>query len=342
MKPTILYIDNFLGRHGQTPTMGMSLVQLFTMEGFKVKSVSAQRNKLLRLADMILAIIKNRKNSVVLLATYSTTAFYFSWGCSMVCRLLKVPYIPCLHGGNLPERMLRSPKKCGQLFGHSFANVAVSGYLAEQLKKYGWKHEEIPNFIDIRNYPFVPRTKASPRLLWVRSFHQIYNPHLAVRILHLLISQFPSAMLTMVGPDKDGSMITCKQLASELQIADRIQFTGLLSTEEWVDLSAKHDIFLNTTTVDNLPLSVIEAMALGMIVISTNVGGLPFLLKQNVDGILLPKNDTVSFVSAIRQVVDNSSLAASLSANARNSATAFDYSNIITKWSNLLNSVPVQ
>ena len=80
----------------------------------------------------------------------------------------------------------------------------------------------------------------------------------------------------MVGPDKDGSLEKTKQYAKEKGVLHRVRFTGGLSKTEWIELSKDYNIFINTTNVDNTPVSVMEAMALGFPVISTNVGGVPF------------------------------------------------------------------
>ena len=66
-----------------------------------------------------------------------------------------------------------------------------------------------------------------------------------------------------------------------------MNFTGKLSKQEWRDLSKDYNVFINTTNFDNTPVSVIEAMALGIPVVSTNVGGLPFLITDKVDGVLV-------------------------------------------------------
>ena len=340
MKPTIIYIDNFLTAHGHTPTTGIGLVKLFKDVGFKVKSTSNKRNKIVRMVDMLSTIFINRKNSIALIATYSTSAFYFAWSCAKLCKFLNVPFIPCLHGGNLPQRIMQSPNKSAQLFGAGFTNVTVSGYLGEAMKKQGWSSTEIPNFIFKEDYPFQHRQNVAPRLLWVRSFHKIYNPELAIHILYLLQQKYPEATLTMVGPAKDDSLLKCQRLARKLQVEKSVTFQGVLLRQEWVKLSAQHHIFLNTTNFDNLPVSVIEAMALGLVVISTNVGGLPFLIRDRFNGLLVPKNDAASFIKAIEAVLNDDKFSGSLSMNAHATAMQYDYAAVKNKWLTLLNSIP--
>ncbi|MCW3078898.1 glycosyltransferase family 4 protein [Segetibacter sp.] len=340
MNRKIIYVDNFLTGHGQTPTTGTTLVKLFKNEGYTVIQTSKKQNKALRLFDMLFTISHNRLNSVVVIATYSTSAFYFAWMCGLCCRLFYIPYIPCLHGGNLPDRIKGSPKKALQLFGNSYINVSVSGYLHKSMIDHNWNSLVIPNNISIGAYPFRQRTNCAPAILWVRSFHQIYNPTLGIRILYTLLKTYPGATLTMVGPDKDGSLQQCKALAKELEVDHRVSFTGLLPREQWVALAAKCDIFINTTNFDNLPVSVVEAMALGLITISTNVGGVPYLIENNQNGLLVPAANEAAFVEAIFRVLNNRSLCERLSIAARTKAEEFDWANIKVLWNRLFNSIP--
>lgn len=332
----IIYIDNFLLQHGFAPTTGYALVPLLQKEGCEVIAASNKKNQLQRLLHMLSTIITHRKNAIVLIATYSTTAFYFAYSCSLVCRLLQLPYVPCLHGGNLPQRIASSPRLSQQYFGRSIINVAVSGYLQQAVLAKNWTCTVIPNAIPVSLYACRLRTAARPNLLWVRSFHKLYNPQMAVHVLAQLRKRYNNATLTMVGPDKDGSLADCIYLAKTGGLEAAVNFTGKLTKEAWTALAATHDIFINTTTADNLPVSVIEAMALGMIVISTNAGGMPYLITNGVNGLLCKTNDVQDMVNKIESICNNAQLAQVLSANAHAASGQYDEQVVMQQWKQLL------
>ena len=171
-------------------------------------------------------------------------------------------------------------------------------------------------------------------MLWVRSFSEIYNPLLAVKILKSLKDNGLNASLCMVGPEGDGSLEKTKGYAKALGVD--VIFTGKLLKEEWIDVSKDYNIFLNTTNFDNMPVSVMEAMALGLPIISTNVGGLPFLIENEHDGILVNPNDVSGFVEAIREIITSPEKAIMLTQNARRKVEAFDWVNIKLRWISLL------
>lgn len=297
---------------------------------------SSKQNKLLRLWDMLATIHRNRANAVVLLATYSTSAFYFAYTCARLCRLLHVPYVPCLHGGNLPDRIKQSPRLANTYFGKSFMNVAVSGYLQKAVADGGLQCIVIPNSINIYQYPFSQRTQAQAKLLWVRSFHQLYNPQMAIKVLAALSKTHSNATLTMVGPDKDESLASCKKLAKELGVEQQVTFTGRLTKEAWIALSASHDIFINTSYADNLPVSIIEAMALGLVVISTNVGGVPYLVNNCINGFLVNANADAEMVNCVIDILKNNPLVSEISKNARTTSLQFDEKQVLKEWAAML------
>jgi glycosyltransferase involved in cell wall biosynthesis len=299
-----------------------------------VSTVSPFRNKFIRLLDMVRAVLRSRHSDLVLIDTYSTLAFYYAWLCGFICKLRRIKYIAYLHGGNLPNRVGRNSKWLNNFFTDASMIIAPSRYLKHSMEETGiGKVTVIPNFITIANYPYKKRSAVRPRLLWVRAFHkEVYNPEMAIRLLAVLSKQYEDARLCMVGPDKDGNMDSCLELAESLQVINRLKFTGQLSKKEWIQLSAEYDIFVNTSNVDNTPVSVIEAMALGLPVISTNVGGIPFLFEHEQDCLLVNKNDHNEMAGAITRLIDNPQLNQQLTLAARKKAESFDWENIKKLW----------
>ncbi|WP_055435375.1 glycosyltransferase family 4 protein [Lacinutrix algicola] len=332
----ILYIGNKLSSKGKTATTIDTLSSALTIEGFNVKSVSNKKNKFLRLLNMLLSIIKNKNwANYVLIDTYSTQNFYFAYLSSQLCRLLNLKYLSILHGGNLPNRLKSSPKLCSAIFNNAHINVAPSEYIKSNFNSLGYHNIIIiPNAIEIENYVFIERDIADIRLLWVRSFSNLYNPKLAVSILKALQDAGINASLTMVGPDNDGSLMDTKAYAKFLKVD--VSFTGKLSKNEWITLSKDYNVFINTTNFDNMPVSVIEAMALGLPVVSTNVGGLPFLIHNEVDGLLVAPNNTDAFVVAILKLKNNKEIKMHLTKEARVKVEQYSWKVVKEKWNSIL------
>ncbi len=332
----ILYIGNALKGKNINPSYMLQLGSLLEREGYDVKYASSFSNKVFRLCHMIIALLSSGRR-LVLIDTYSTKNFYYAFIISQLCRLLKREYIPILHGGELPSRLDKSSEKSAKIFRNSKRNISPSKYLEEIFKEKGHSNTiHIPNALSIENYDFTERDFSSIKLLWVRSFSNIYNPLMAIEVLKILKDQNYTAELCMVGPDKDGNSNKIREISNALDL--EVKLTGKLSKIEWIELSKEYTFFINTANFDNMPVSVIEAMALGIPVVSTNVGGMPYLIDHNENGILVSINDANAMAEAIINLHKDSAKTKRISNNAREKVQDFDWDAIKHKWFSLLNS----
>lgn len=336
MPKKILYIGNNLRRHGVTATTIDTLAPLLESAGFKVRCASHQLPKTLRFLDMVVIVLRLKNWAhYVLIDTYSTQNFWYAITVARLCRFYKIKYIPILHGGLLPKRLITHKSFVSGFLDNAHAIVSPSDFLKAAFAEA--THTQITvikNHVELAQYPFRDRVILEPNLLWVRSFAAVYNPMMALEVLSRLLTNYPKARLTMVGPDKDGSLETCRQRALKDKLP--VLFTGLLSKNEWISLSATHTIFINTSNADNLPVSIVEAMALGLVVVSTQAGGIPFLVVQRTNGLLVSVASSDEMVSAIQLVLENKDLAQELRLNGFKTAAQHDWQVIKPQWDALL------
>ena len=334
---TICHIGAFHGTTGRTVTNADSLADRLASVGVVSICASRQVAALRRGASMLGTIFSKRSSyRVVLIHVYSGKAFLWAACSTLLAKALGKRVVLWLHGGNLPVFSARYPGLVRRVFGSADRLLAPTGYLA---RSAGDQHQVdiVPYELPIDAYPFHERRSVRPRMLWVRAFSQLYNAAMAPRVVQLLAEQLPDVTLTMCGPDNgDGSFQETQRVAHELGVADRLELPGKVSKERIKQLGQECDIFLNTTTVDNTPVSVVEAMAMGMCVISTNVGGMPYLVTDELDGLLVTSNDPGAMAQACRRVLDDPALAHHLSTNARRRALDFDWQRIAPRWSALL------
>lgn len=328
----LLYIGNHFSGKDTNPSVIQTLGKQLEAEGFVMRYASSRRNKLLRLCDMVRCCFAYAKTTdAVLLDTYSTQNFYYAVAVSLCCKLLRLPYIPILHGGNLPKRLETHPFLSELVFRKAYALVSPSRYLKTVFEAHGYAPVTyIPNSIVLSHYPYAERSLPPVALLWVRAFSDLYHPALAVRVLKRLQDDGLEASLCMVGPDRDGSLAEVRALADQLGV--QVRFTGKLSREAWTTLARDYTVFINTTRFDNMPVSVLEAMALGLPVVSTRVGGIPYLLEDGTDGLLVPPDDVEAFAGAVKQLAASPDLTTKLVQHARKKVEGFDWEVVKPKW----------
>ena len=332
---TLLYIGNKLESKGKSASTIDTLGPLLEAEGYKIRYASSRINIFGRFLSMIYATLRYAKQSdFVLIDTYSTLNFYYAFFCSQICRVLKVRYIPLLHGGDLPVRLKKSPQMAKMIFNNSHINTAPSSFLKSKFEEGGFTNIQIiPNSLELKNFPFLPRNTLSPNLLWVRAMAEIYNPMMALEILKILQKHHPDATLTMVGPDKENMLPTLINFAQSKNL--KVHFTGKLSRKEWSEMSAAHSIFINTSNYDNMPVSLLEAAALGLYVISTDVGGIPHIFKNNETALLSASNDSELMVKNILKLFSDGTLQHTLQQRSQKMVQQYDWTNIKDEWHHL-------
>jgi glycosyltransferase involved in cell wall biosynthesis len=306
----------------------------------EVISVSKYKNKVLRVVDIVLCLLGNsRKTRLVLLHSFSTQAFYISVLVAFLCRVLNIKFVVLTHGGDFPTRIEKSPRLVNFTFGAALITICPSKYLLYHFEKAGFNCRFIPNAVDLNAFPFKERHKFHPNLLWVRSFAKIYNPVMAVEVLEKILVVFPQATLTMVGGKKDSSHEIVKGYIEKKGLEDRVKLTGILSQAEWAKLSQEFDIFINTTNIDNMPLSVLQAMALGLPVFSTNVGGIKYLISDGVNGVkCLPANSD-DMAEKIITYLENQNNLTQIAAQAKELPFEYSWANVLPQWEKLISEI---
>ena len=336
----IVYLGNMLSVHGKSFSFAEAFIPLLKNENYKIVGVSNKKNQIIRLLHMCYTLLRlSPKAKLVIIDSYSTSAFWYTVICSALCRILGKKYICVLHGGDFPTRLANSPKLCAFVFKHSLINISPSLYLKHHFSNAGFKVQYIPNFINITDYNYNNKTYNKPRLLWVRAFHKTYNPTLAPKIIAELITKYSDIELCMVGGQADKTFNETQLLAKELGVADNINYKGRLTKKEWRELAADYNIFINTTNYDNQPVSVVEAMALGLPVVSTNVGGLKYLIQNEENGLLVEPDNAKIFAERIDQLIMNPTLAEKIATNARKKVEGFDWqTSIRAEWHKIINT----
>ncbi len=332
---TILYIGNDNSeRTGYINTMH-TLSCLLEKEEFTVIRSSNKKNMIIRLLDMCFSVIKHRKKvDYILIDTFSTLNFYYALCVSQIARMFSIKYIPILHGGNLPSRIAKSSYLAKRIFKNSYKNVSPSNYLKNAFEKEGYQATFIPNILELEEYQFKKREALKPRLLWVRAFKNLYNPLLAIEVLKRVKGKFPDAKLCMIGPIKDTSIEDVRKKIKENDLENDVEITGVMPKKEWHKKSLDFDIIINTTNFDNTPVSIMEAMALGLTVVSTNVGGLPYLIDDAKDGFLVEKENPEAMATVIINLIGKENN--EITSNARNKVESFGWNVVKNKWFEIL------
>lgn len=343
-KIPVILVSNFLSGLGGTRGVCEELAVRLEANGTPVVVTSDKKARLHRLYDMLRTTWQQREHFLVAqVDVYSGPAFIWA---EMVCALLRrlnKPFILTLHGGNLPSFAAKNPFRVRRLLNSASAVTTPSEYLQETMGTFHTDLKLLPNALHLSRYDFRLRCKPLPNLVWLRAFHSVYNPTQAVKVLSLISNSYPQSRLLMAGPDKgDGTCQEVRELAADLGVSGQMHLPGGIPKTRVPIWLNQGDIFLNTTNIDNAPVSVLEAMACGLCVVSTNVGGLPYMLRHEKDALLVPPANPLAMAEAVKRILADPALAWRLSENGRNRLAKHDWSVVLPQWETLFREVALR
>lgn len=334
VKPRLCFVGAMVGRNpGYVTTQGEKLSDLFESLGYPVISVSDKVNRFHRLGDIVSRIVLSRKEiDILIVLTYGLRSFVVEDAASFLGTRLGLPLIMSLHGGAMPSFMARFPRWTKRVLERAQIIVSQSSYLEQAILPYGFSADVIPNVIDVAAYPFRLRTSVAPRLFWMRAFRPEYNPELALRVLERVRFAYPNATLVMGGQGNAEEMKRCAQARG---LGEAVRFPGFLDMAGKLKEGGAADIYINTNRIDNRPVGVVEACALGLPVVATAVGGVPYMLKDEETALLCPDDDAEAMAASVIRLVKDSELACRLSKNGRALACLSARDKVAARWEDL-------
>jgi len=338
---SVLLVGNFVPPTSGYGSVSEELAGQLEGAGWHVVRTSYRPRGVPKLIDMLHTCWSQRADyRVAHLEVYSGRAFLWAEAVGALLRTIGKPYVLGLHGGNLPGFLRSRPRRALRLLGPAAAVVCPSRYLQQSLCRYRPDVRVMPNALASEAYPRRFRKQPKPVLVWLRAFRAMYQPELAVETLAHVCREIPEARLLMAGPDRaDKSKERAMERAVHLHVQDRVEFLDGVAKRRVASFLDRGDIFLNTSSVDNTPVSVMEALACGLCVVSTNVGGLPYLLRDQADALLVGLGDAGAMAQSVLRIMREPGLAERLSANAIEKARTFEWSVVLPQWDNLLLSV---
>lgn len=215
----------------------------------------------------------------------------------------RVPVVVNYRGGEAATFLARSHRSVRRTLRRAAVLAVPSGYLREVFAGHGMAAEVVPNVVDLsRFHPSIDRPRDA-HLIVTRNLEAIYDNATAIRALALVRRQVPRARLTVagIGPELEALRSTAEQEG----VADAVSFAGRLDPDAIAALYRDADVAVNPSTVDNMPNSILEALASGVAVVSTDVGGVPFVVQDGTNALLVPPRDPAAMAQAILRLLEN-------------------------------------
>jgi glycosyltransferase involved in cell wall biosynthesis len=185
--------------------------------------------------------------------------------------------------------------------------IVPSEFLQQVFKKFGLAAEVVPNVVDLKRFaPDAAKKEASakgPHIIVTRNLEPIYDIGTALRAFSIVKRSWPDARMTIAGSGPDRDMLV--ELARALCLEASVLFTGRLDNEHMAMVYQQAELFVNPSVVDNMPNSILEALASGVPVVTTNVGGIPYLVEHDKTAVLVSPRDPEAMAMALIDLLNN-------------------------------------
>jgi phenylacetate-CoA ligase len=213
-------------------------------------------------------------------------------------------------GGEAPAFLARSARLVCFSMRRAHALIVPSTYLARVFDAHGVTAQTVPNIVNLERFypaPAGQRPAGRAAILVARHLEPLYDNATALDAFALVRRVLPHARLTICGEGPELCRLQAQAKASALQ--DSVHFAGKTENAIMAELYRQADLVLNPSLADNMPISVLEAWASGVPVVSTNVGGVPDLIRHEADGLLVAPGDAGAMAAAMLSLLTNTEYA---------------------------------
>lgn len=299
--------------HDLLKSEGLSVVLVQTNQPYKptwVANIPVIR-ALFRLLSYVIQLWKLTKKTDVLhvMANSGWSWHLFATPAIWIAKMRRVPVVVNYRGGKAEEFLNRSLRTVKPTLNASTKIIVPSKFLNTVFNKFDIETSIIANIIDISRFKkndINNSDSKGPHILVARNLEKIYDNAMAINAFNEVLKQYPNATLTIAGtgPEKNN----LDELVSQLGLVERVTFTGRVDRKKMPALYQSADVMLNPSQVDNMPNSILEALASSVPVVSTNVGGIPYMVEHEKNVLLVNSQDYQAMAKEVCRILSDQQL----------------------------------
>ena len=240
-------------------------------------------------------------------------------------KVLKKKILITYHGGDALKFFSNRPNFTRFFLEKADHLIVLSGYLQSVFYKFAYKVHVIPNIIDNTKTYYVQRSMLYPRFISTRSLEHFYNIKLVLEAFKKIQKKNAEASLIILGKGsiKEQLLDLVKQ-----ESINNVSFPGYVPSENIFSYLAMSDILINAPVTDNMPVSILEAFSSGVLVISSNVGGIPYMIEHKRNGLLFESGNIDDLTEQIEYALENQDLSKQMVLNAFNDLEKYRWESV--------------
>ena len=254
-------------------------------------------------------------------------------------KILKKPYIVWGRGSDiyLPDKFTKSISKL--VLKNADAVIALTEDMKREIKKiYGRDIFVIPNGIDLNKFNNLSKETLRKRLeikedekiiTFVGTLRIVKGVKYLIKAMKIIKQKSPDTKMMLVGDGEEREEL--ESLVEELGLKERVKFIGRVQNEEIPQYMVASDVFVLPSLSEGFPVTVLEAMASGVPMIATNVGGLPEIIKDGENGFLVEPKNPEEIAEKVLLLLEDDKLRERISRNNKKKAKGYSWDSAVEK-----------
>jgi len=262
---------------------------------------------------------------------FSASGLYFfaySGPLLLICPWLKKRMILNYRGGNAAEFLRSWAWFAAPLMRRATSICVPSEFLQQIFGEYKLASTLLPNIAQTEMFSWKKRERFAPSLLVTRHLDPMYNIECLLRAFRIIKARFPEAKLSVAGDGSEAKRL--QELVAKWKLAG-VKFLGRVAHRELPALYASHDIYVNSSNVDNFPGALVEAASCGLPIVTTGAGGIPSMIKHRESGIVVGLNDDKALAAGVIEIIEHPEFGRSLARQARTWAEQFSWKEVLPR-----------
>lgn len=310
-------LDRLLARFRATPGIEVSFVAVNPRLPGPLRAL--QRVKYVRTVVTSVAYVASlvrRLREVDVVHAFSASYWSFLLApvpAMLVGRMYRKAVVLNYHSGEADDH-LANWRTAVPLARLAHAIAVPSGYLVDVFRRHALGARAVFNFVEVDAIPFRPRAALRPRFLSNRNLEALYNVACSIRAFARVQEAVPEAELVVAGEGRERAAL--EGLVASLRLRN-VRFVGRVAHGDMPALYDAADVFLNSPDLDNMPSSIIEAYAAGLPVVTTDAGGIPYIVRHEATGMMVPTGDDAAMADQALRLLSDPALVARITAQAR-------------------------
>ena len=233
------------------------------------------------------------------------------------------------HSGEAGDHLARWGALVHPLLRAAGDLVVPSEYLRRVFAQYGYRARVVPNALSFAGFTYRERYPLRPRILSTRNLERHYGVDDVIEAFALLRRRHPDATLAIAGTGSEAARL--RALARE-RCPEGVTFLGRVEPREIPLLCERCDVYVNASLIDNQPLSILEAFAAGLPVVSTPTGDIASMIESGETGLLVPQRDPGALAAAIESLLEDPEGAARMARRAHERVRSHGWSEVRQGW----------